>query len=64
MNIGIIGLFVNDINGKSGSFLCGISHGFISSGLFILVGLLYNRYHTKSILYYRGLVLILPIFTL
>ena len=64
MNVGMIGLFINDINGISGAFISGISHGFISSGLFIIVGLLYNRYLTKNINYYRGVVLFMPIFTL
>lgn len=39
-----------------------ITHGLISSGLFLLVGILYDRYHTRTILYYRGLVLIMPLF--
>ena len=64
MNVGMIGLFINDINGISGAFISSISHGFISGGLFIIVGLLYNRYLTKNINYYRGVVLFMPIFTL
>jgi NADH:ubiquinone oxidoreductase subunit 4 (subunit M) len=57
----MIGLFSNDLNGIMGAFIGSISHGFISSGLFIIVGLLYNRYHTKNLNYYRGLVLFMPI---
>jgi proton-translocating NADH-quinone oxidoreductase chain M len=64
MNVSIIGLFSNDINGLSGCFVYTIAHGFVSAGLFILVGLLYTRYHTRTIKYYRGLVLILPIYVL
>jgi NADH-ubiquinone oxidoreductase chain 4 len=55
MNTAIIGLFSNDINGIIGSILYGISHGIISSGLFLLIGLLYDRFHTRIIKYYRGL---------
>ena len=62
MNVSIIGLFSNDLNGLTGSFLYSISHGFISAGLFLLVGVLYDRYHTRTLKYYRGLVLIMPIY--
>ena len=55
MNTAIIGLFSNDINGIIGSILYGISHGIISSALFLLIGLLYDRFHTRIIKYYRGL---------
>jgi NADH:ubiquinone oxidoreductase subunit 4 (subunit M) len=55
MNTSLIGLFSNDLNGIIGSILYGISHGIISSALFLLIGLLYERYHTRIIKYYRGL---------
>lgn len=64
MNIGVIGIFSNDISGLSGAYLYSISHGLISGGLFLLVGMIYDRYHTKNIKYYRGLVLIMPVFIL
>lgn len=41
-----------------------ISHGIISAGLFILIGILYDRYHTRIIPYYRGLVLLLPLYSI
>lgn len=41
-----------------------ISHGIISSGLFILIGVLYDRYHSRIIKYYKGLVQFLPLFSL
>lgn len=62
MNIGTIGLFSNDLNGISGAFIYSISHGLISGGLFLLVGMLYERYGTRNIKYYRGLVMIMPIY--
>ncbi len=64
MNVSIIGLFSNDLNGLIGCYLYTIAHGFVSAGLFLLVGFLYNRYHTRTLKYYRGLVLILPIYIL
>lgn len=56
MNTSLIGLFSNDLNGISGAYLYGISHGLISGGLFMLVGKLYARHHSRNKLYYRGLV--------
>ena len=64
MNVSIIGLFSNDLNGLTGCFLYTIAHGFVSAGLFFLVGFLYNRYHTRTLKYYRGLALILPLYVL
>lgn len=63
MNVGVIGIFSQDLNGISGAFLYSISHGLASAGLFLLAGNLYERYHTKTLKYYRGLVIIKPIYT-
>lgn len=41
-----------------------IAHGIVSPGLFLLVGLLYDRTHTKYILYYNGLGTYMPIFSI
>ena len=40
-----------------------IGHGVVSAGLFFIVGILYDRYKTKLIQYYSGLVQCMPIFT-
>jgi NADH-quinone oxidoreductase subunit M len=64
MNTSVIGLFSGDFHGISGSILFLISHGVISGGLFLLIGILYDRYHTRRIRYYRGMVKTLPLFTL
>jgi proton-translocating NADH-quinone oxidoreductase chain M len=63
MNVSIIGIFSNNIHGLLGSYIYSISHGLISTGLFLLLGLLYDRYHTRNFIYYRGLILFMPIFT-
>lgn len=64
MNTATIALFTNDYHGISAGVYFMISHGLISSALFLLIGVLYDRYHTRTIKYYRGLVMILPVFTL
>jgi proton-translocating NADH-quinone oxidoreductase chain M len=62
MNVGVIGIFSNDLKGLSGAYLYLISHGLASSGLFLLAGNIYERYHTKTLKYFRGLALFMPIF--
>ncbi len=64
MGVSMIGAFSNQIEGISGSILLGIGHGFVSPALFILLGgVLYDRYHTRIINYYRGLTQYMPIFS-
>ena len=45
-----------------GAMIMMLGHGFVSSGLFILIGSLYERYHTRNIRYYGGLYKLLPRF--
>lgn len=39
----------------SGSIFLMISHGLVSSGLFLCIGFLYERYHSRLFFYYNGL---------
>jgi NADH-quinone oxidoreductase subunit M len=64
MNIVIIGMFISNMNSIIGSMYISISHGIISTSLFILIGILYRRYKTKIILYYRGLSNIMILFSI
>ena len=41
-----------------------IAHGLVSPGLFLLVGFLYNRTHTKLIIYHSGLGSYMPVFSI
>jgi NADH-quinone oxidoreductase subunit M len=63
MNFALLGFFSNTIYGLVGGGLLMISHGLVSSALFLLIGILYDRHHTRSILYYGGLVQLMPIFS-
>lgn len=63
MNLVVIGLFCQGPLAISGAIFQSVSHGFISSGLFFLIGFLYSRYHSRNIQYYSGLVQILPIYS-
>ena len=59
----MIGLYTNKIYGLEGSLLQMFSHGLVSGALFLIVGILYERYHTRLIKYYSGLVQTMPLFT-
>lgn len=61
----VLGLFSNTIQGQDGALLLSIGHGVVSPALFILCGgVLYDRYHTRIIRYYRGITTYIPIFSI
>jgi proton-translocating NADH-quinone oxidoreductase chain M len=62
MNLVVMGLFSFNITGLEGSIIQSISHGFVSSALFLSIGVLYDRHHTRMIKYYSGLVHTMPLF--
>ena len=50
------------VMGMQGAMVQMISHGFISGALFLSVGVLYDRMHTKDIAAYGGVVNTMPVF--
>ena len=64
MNLIVLGIFGGTFQGLDGSIYLMIGHGIVSSGLFFCVGVLYDRYHTRLLRYYSGLVQMMPIFTI
>lgn len=62
MNLILLGLFALNIQGIEGAILQMLSHGLVSSALFLCIGVLYDRYHTRLISYYGGLAQRMPIF--
>lgn len=64
MNLSVIGVFSLTYQGIQGSLFLLLSHGLVSAALFFLVGVLYDRYYTKLLKYYGGLVIKMPIFSL
>jgi len=62
MNLLIVGLLSSNLTAIAGSIIMHISHGFVSAGLFIFVGQLYERFYTRNIKYLRGLASPLPLF--
>lgn len=62
MNLVVLGIFSFNTSGLEGAIIQSISHGIVSGGMFLLVGILYNRYHTRFLHYYGGLVHFMPVF--
>ena len=58
-----LGLFSLNVQGIEGSILLMLSHGFVSSALFLCVGVLYDRHKTRLVKYYGGVVHVMPIFS-
>jgi proton-translocating NADH-quinone oxidoreductase chain M len=58
-----IGIFTFNLYGLEGSLLIMLSHGFISSALFLCIGILYDRHHTRLIKYYSGITQVMPLFS-
>ena len=57
-----MGLFAMNETGVQGALYQMISHGFISGALFLCVGVIYDRMHTREIAFYGGLVHRMPVF--
>jgi len=61
MNIAILGLFSMNAPGIQGSIFTMVSHGIISAALFLIIGILYDRYNTRSVVYFGGICQINPV---
>jgi NADH-ubiquinone oxidoreductase chain 4 len=62
MNLVVLAIFSNTFKGLVGAVLMMVAHGLTSSGFFFSLGTLYDRYLTRNVLYYQGLVIVMPIF--
>ena len=61
MNLGILGIFSLHPAGIQGSIFTMISHGIISAALFFIIGIIYDRFNTRSVMYLGGLCQITPL---
>jgi NADH-quinone oxidoreductase subunit M len=59
----VLGIFVGTVQGMSGGILQMVSHGVSTGALFMLVGALYDRRHTREIADFGGLAKSVPIFS-
>ena len=62
MGIVTIGIFLVNQQGLEGAMMQMISHGLVSAALFLCVGVIYDRMHTREIEFYGGLVQRMPLY--
>ncbi|MGR8931167.1 MAG: complex I subunit 4 family protein [Gammaproteobacteria bacterium] len=62
MGVVLLGIATLNLSGFSGAILQMTAHGLIAGALFLLVGLLYERTHTRNIQDYSSLVQVMPRF--
>ena len=60
MGMVTIGIFLVNQQGLEGAMIQMISHGIVSAALFLCVGVIYDRMHTREIAFYGGLVNKMP----
>ena len=58
----MLGLFALNAEGVQGSILQMLNHGVSTGGLFLVVGMIYERRHTKAIAEFGGLMRVMPIY--
>lgn len=64
MNLLVLGIFSFNVQGIDGAIYLMVAHGVVSSALFFCVGVLYDRWHTRLLKYFSGLVQVMPFFTI
>ena len=58
----VLGIFALNAQGIQGGILQMVNHGISTGGLFLLVGMLYERRHTKALDAYGGIWKVMPLF--
>ena len=61
MSVVFLGLLVGPSGALGATYLM-LAHGYTSAGLFAGIGVLYDRYHTRTVRYYGGLAGFMPVF--
>jgi proton-translocating NADH-quinone oxidoreductase chain M len=64
MNLVVLGIFSFNTVGLMGSVLQSLSHGFVASALFLLIGVVYDRHGSRMVKYYGGLVHVMPLYSI
>lgn len=57
-----LGIFALNVQGIQGGILQMINHGIVTGALFLCVGIIYDRTHTRQIADYGGVATVLPIY--
>jgi NADH-quinone oxidoreductase subunit M len=64
MGVVTIGIFTFNVQGIQGALFQMLSHGIVSAALFLVVGVIYDRIHTRDIARYGGLADRMPLYAL
>lgn len=57
-----LGIFALNLQGLQGGILQMINHGIVTGGLFLCIGMVYDRTHTRQIVDYGGAASVLPVY--
>jgi proton-translocating NADH-quinone oxidoreductase chain M len=64
MNLIVVGLFSNSIEGIEAAIMQSVSHGIVSSALFFLIGIIYDRYHTRDVYRFYYIFQAMPVYSI
>jgi len=59
----MLGLASASLLGIQGAILQMVSHGLVAGGLFLMIGMIYERCHTRDLAAYGGLAKLLPVYS-
>jgi NADH-quinone oxidoreductase subunit M len=59
----MLGLLSLDLLGIQGAVIQMVSHGLVAGGLFLMVGMIYERCHTRELSAYGGIAKLLPVYS-
>jgi NADH-quinone oxidoreductase subunit M len=59
----MLGLLSLELVGIQGAVIQMVSHGLVAAGLFLMVGMIYERCHTRELAAYGGLARLLPVYS-
>ena len=59
----MLGLLSLDLVGIQGAVIQMVSHGLVAGGLFLMVGMIYERCHTRELAAYGGIAKLLPVYS-
>jgi len=62
INVTLVGIFALTAPGIEGGIYQMLSHGVVASALFLCVGVMYDRHHTRLVKYYGGVAQAMPLF--
>jgi NADH-quinone oxidoreductase subunit M len=62
MSLVVVGLFSMNLVAFEGAYFLMLSHGIVSGGLFLCIGIIYYQHKTRILKYYGGLIQVMPLF--